>query len=171
MLCATILALTLFMVASKAPPSAALPILAPLPAIESPQLASPDDGRGDPGSDFQSVGQRPNPDASGKYHVGDGVSPPKLVFAPDPEFTDKARHKRVAGTVVVALTVDVAGKPQDVRVSRSLATDVSKKLQPIAQGLDENAVKAVKQYHFEPAEFRGKPVPVEITVEVHYRIN
>jgi len=71
----------------------------------------------------------------------------------------------------VALTVDVAGKPQDVRVSRSLATDVSKKLQPIAQGLDENAVKAVKQYHFEPAEFLGKPVPVEITVEVHYRIN
>jgi periplasmic protein TonB len=52
----------------------------------------------------------------------------------------------------------------------SLAEGVSKKLQPIALGLDENAIKAVKEYSFEPAEFQGKPVPVETTVEIDYRI-
>jgi TonB family protein len=72
--------------------------------------------------------------------------------------------------LVVSLTVDAAGRTRDVRVSRSLAEGVSKKLRPVALGLDENAVKAVKEYRFEPAEFQGKPVPVETTVEINYRI-
>ncbi len=76
----------------------------------------------------------------------------------------------VSGTVVVSLTVDAAGNPQEVRVSRSLAEDVSKKYKHIALGLDENAVEAVKQYRFAPGQFQGKPVPVEIQVSVSYRI-
>jgi protein TonB len=122
------------------------------------------------GADSQAVSPRPNPDASGKYHLGDGVSAPKLLFAPDPEFTDQARHKKVAGTVVVALTVDAAGNPENVRVARSLALDVNKKYKQIALGLDDNAVAAVKQYRFQPGQFQGKPVPVEIEVKVNYRI-
>jgi periplasmic protein TonB len=110
------------------------------------------------------------PDPSGKYHLGDGVSAPKLLFAPDPEFTDQARHKRVSGVVVVSLTVDAAGNPQNVRVARSMAEDVSKKYKKIAVGLDDNAVAAVKQYRFEPAQFQGKPVPVEIQVRINFRI-
>jgi len=47
---------------------------------------------------------------------------------------------------------------------------VSKKQRPIALAHDENAIKAVKEYRFEPAEFQGKPVPVETTVEINYRI-
>ena len=61
-------------------------------------------------------------------------------------------------------------RSQDVRVSRSLAQDVSKKFKHIAMGLDENALAAVKQYRFAPGEFQGKPVPVEIQVTVNYRI-
>ena len=86
--------------------------------------------------------------------MGDGVSAPQLVYAPDPEFTSKARKKELGGTVVVSLTVDATGKPQDVRVSRSLAEGVSKKLRTVALGMDESAVKAVKEYRFEPAEFQ-----------------
>jgi hypothetical protein len=62
-----------------------------------------------PGEQTGAASPRPNPDASGKYHLGDGVSAPKLLFAPDPEFTDQARRKRAGGTVVVALTVDAEG--------------------------------------------------------------
>jgi hypothetical protein len=87
---------------------------------------------------------------------GDGVSPLRLVYAPDPEFTDKARRKRLGGTLVVS--VDAAGKPHDVRVSRSLA-EASKKLRPIALGMDENAVKAVQEYRFEPGSFKASPCP------------
>src|ERR1700689_2375238 len=82
---------------------------------------------------------RPNPDASGKYHLGDGVTPPKLVSAVDPEFTAEARRKKLQGVVVVSLTVDTSGNPQDVRVARSMAEDVSKKDKQAAVGLDEKA--------------------------------
>jgi TonB family protein len=113
---------------------------------------------------------KPNPDASGKYHVGDGVLAPRLIFSVDPEFTDKARRKRLGGTCVVSMLVDVAGTPQDVHVVSSIATSVAPKLRSIAMGQDENAVKAAKAYRFEPATFEGKPVPVEIKVEINFRI-
>jgi TonB family protein len=122
------------------------------------------------GGDAKATSPTPNPDASGKYHLGDGVTAPKLIYSVDPEFTDEARHKRLEGVVVVALTVDTAGNPQDVRVSRSMAEDVSKKYKQIAVGLDEKAVEAVKQYRFEAGQYRGKPVPVEIEVHVNFRI-
>lgn len=112
----------------------------------------------------------PNPDASGKYHLGNGVTAPKLVFSVDPEFTDEARRKKLEGVVVVALTVDTEGKPQDVHVARSMAEDVSKKYKQTAVGLDEKAVAAVKQYRFQAGQFRGKPVPVEIEIHVNFRI-
>jgi TonB family protein len=166
--CAAVFCLTLLMAAEKAPQASALPLQSPLLERDRRQSASPDDSRRQNVADQGAVA--PNPDAEGKYHVGDGVSPPRLVYAPAPEFTDKARRKKLGGSLVVSLTVDAAGKPQDVRVSRSLAEGVSKKLRTIALGLDENAVKAVEEYRFEPAEFQGKPVPVETTVEINYRI-
>jgi TonB family protein len=95
-----------------------------------------------------------------------GVARRKLVFPRTPS----ARRKKLGGTSVVSLIVDAAGNPQDVRVLRSQGEGVSKKLRPTALGLDENAVKAVKEYRFEPAEFKGKPVPVETTVEISYHI-
>jgi TonB family protein len=122
------------------------------------------------GSGQSQVAPQQDPDASGKYHVGDGVSPPKLLYAPDPEYTDQARRKRLQGKVVLSLTVDTKGKPQDVRVLHSLSETVDKKLQAAAVGLDEKAVTAVKQYRFDPALLQGKPVSVETTVEVNYRI-
>jgi periplasmic protein TonB len=47
---------------------------------------------------------------------------------------------------------------------------VDKKFQAAALALDENAVKADRQYRFDPALFQGKPVSVETTVEISYRI-
>jgi protein TonB len=120
--------------------------------------------------DPQAASHEPNPDASGKYHLGDGVSAPKLLFAPDPEFADEARRKRVQGVTVLSLTVDISGNPQDVRVTRSMAEDVKEKYKHAAMSLDQKALEAVKQYRFQPGQFQGKPVPVEIPVSVSFRI-
>jgi len=49
------------------------------------------------GAAQQPTSPKPNPDASGKYHLGDGVTPPKLVSAVDPEFTAEARRKKLQG--------------------------------------------------------------------------
>jgi TonB family protein len=142
-------------------------VLASLFLCTMPPQASP---AGVPGPGQSQVAPQKNPDASGKYHIGDGVSSPKLLYAPDPEYTDQARRKRLQGKVVLSLTVDSKGIPQDVRVLHSLSETVDKKLQAAAVSLDEKALTAVKQYRFDPALFQGKPVSVETTVEVNYRI-
>ena len=111
----------------------------------------------------------PNPDASGIYHGGKGVTPPLLIYSVDPEFTDKARKKKFVGTCVLSMVVDTNGTPQNVQVVESIASS-NPKLQSAAKGLDENAIKAAKQYRFKPGTYQGKPVPVEIKVEINYRI-
>jgi periplasmic protein TonB len=113
---------------------------------------------------------RPNPDADGNYHLGDGVTAPKVISAPEPVPTEEARKKHIGGTVVLWVIVDQDGAPKDVRVARSLGADLSQDDKHIAGVLDDNARKAVEQYRFEPGRFHGKPVPVEIEVRVTYRV-
>jgi hypothetical protein len=40
----------------------------------------------------------------------------------------------------------------------------------IGYGLDENAIRAVSHYTFEPAMKDGKPVAVPISIEVSFRL-
>jgi periplasmic protein TonB len=95
----------------------------------------------------------------GFYHVGGGVAAPQLVYAVDPEFSDEARRAKYQGICIVTLIVDAQGNPQRVQVVHHLG-----------MGLDQKAVAAVKQYRFKPATLQGKPVPVEVNVEVNFRI-
>ncbi len=95
----------------------------------------------------------------GAYRVGGGVSAPKVVYDPDPEYSEEARKAKYQGTVVLWLVVAPDGKPQQIRVQRSLG-----------MGLDEKAVEAVRQWRFEPAKKDGQPVPVMINVEVNFRL-
>ena len=71
----------------------------------------------------------------------------------------EARKAKTKGIVLVNLVVDPHGLPQDVHVLRG-----------IGHGLDEKAVEAVKQYKFKPAMEGGKPVPVNLNVEVNFQI-
>lgn len=95
----------------------------------------------------------------GAYRVGGGVSAPKALYAPDPEYSEEARKAKYQGTVVLWLVVDASGKPQQIRVQRALG-----------MGLDEKAIEAVKQWKFDPARKDGQPVPVMINVEVNFRL-
>ena len=95
----------------------------------------------------------------GPKHIGGGVSAPQLIFQVDPEFSEEARKARTQGNVLVNLWVDEHGLPTHVRVLRG-----------IGMGLDEKAVEAVKQYKFKPAMEGGKPVLVELNVEVNFQI-
>jgi TonB family protein len=114
---------------------------------------------------------RPNPDASGNYHVGDGVTAPRLIFSVEPEFTEKARKRKINGNVTVQLIVDTDGHVRDAHVIKSSAENMTnKKDLEVASMLDQKAVEAVSQYRFKPATFQGKPVPVEARVEVYRNI-
>jgi TonB family protein len=91
--------------------------------------------------------------------IGGNVSPPLVLFAPEPEFSEQARQQKVAGNVLVYLQVGPDGLPTHVRVLRG-----------IGMGLDEKAVEAVRQYKFRPAMENGRPVTVEMNVEVNFQI-
>jgi TonB family protein len=101
----------------------------------------------------------PGPDASGIYHVGNGVLPPQIIYGPDPKYTSQASAAKYSGVSVVALIVDAQGRPQNVRILRHLK-----------MGLDEQTLAAIAQYKFKPATLEGKPVPVEINIEVKFKI-
>lgn len=95
----------------------------------------------------------------GAYHVGGGVSAPQVISYVDPEFSDEARRAKYQGVCVVSVIVDAQGNPQHVHVIR-----------PLGMGLDEKAIEAVRQYKFKPAMYQGHPVPVEVDIEVNFRI-
>jgi periplasmic protein TonB len=95
----------------------------------------------------------------GVFHVGGGVSAPRPVFSPDPEYSEEARKAKYQGTVVLGLVVGPDGRPRDMKVLRSLGL-----------GLDEKAIEAVKNWRFDPAVKDNKPVAVYISVEVDFRL-
>jgi protein TonB len=95
----------------------------------------------------------------GPRRIGGGVSQPVLIYSVEPEFSEEARKAKVAGNVLVNLWVDTNGNPSHVHVIRG-----------VGMGLDEKAIEAVRQYRFKPAMENGKPVLVELNVEVNFQI-
>jgi TonB family protein len=91
--------------------------------------------------------------------AGGSVTPPRVTFAPEPEFSTDARRSRISGSVLVYLQVGKDGMPYHIRI-----------LRPIGLGLDEKAAEAVAKYRFKPAMENGEPVPVELNVEVNFQI-
>jgi periplasmic protein TonB len=96
----------------------------------------------------------------GAYRVGGSVLAPRPLATPDPEYTEQAREAKLQGMCVLGLIVGADGKPRDIRVIRSLG-----------MGLDEKAVAAVRQWAFAPATKDGTPVPVQISIQVTFRLN
>jgi TonB family protein len=95
----------------------------------------------------------------GVYRLGGGDTPPVPIYAPDPEFSDEARRAKYQGIVLIAVIVDAQGNPQNPRVIRALG-----------MGLDEKALEAVKKYKFKPAMRGRTPIPVQISIEVNFRL-
>jgi TonB family protein len=150
-----------------APLGLLLGVILALPAGAIAQNSSPDQ-EPPPASAAPGNSQSPTPPPSiggasqkypGVYRVGGGVSAPKVIYAPDPEYSEEARKARYQGTEVLWLVVDAEGIPQNIRVQRSLG-----------MGLDEEALKAVKRWRFDPARKAGQPVAVMINVEINFRL-
>lgn len=93
------------------------------------------------------------------FQPNSGMTPPRVVFNPDPEYSEIARKLKYQGVVVVYLIVDPSGAPKDLQVVNRLGL-----------GLDDQAVAAVSTWKFEPATKEGVPVPVAINVEVNFHL-
>jgi TonB family protein len=95
------------------------------------------------------------------YHLGEGVSLPKAIFSPDPEYTKEAAKKKIEGTVLLSLIVLPDGTSRNVTVTKGLG-----------YGLDEQAVKAASTWRFQPGVRRsdGEAVPMSITAEITFHV-
>ncbi|HEY1463394.1 MAG TPA: energy transducer TonB [Terriglobales bacterium] len=95
----------------------------------------------------------------GVFRVGGGVSAPKPILTPDPEYSEEARKAKFQGTCVLSVIVGPDGRTSNIHIARSLGL-----------GLDEKAIEAVKGWTFQPAMKDGRPVAVAISVQVEFHL-
>ena len=104
---------------------------------------------------------RPQPEKVYKPGQDTGVTLPRVVRLVKPEYTPAAMQARIQGSVWVTAVVLASGDVGDVTVVTSLDTE---------HGLDQQAVDAVRQSKFEPGTKEGKPVPVEVTIQMTFTL-
>jgi protein TonB len=97
----------------------------------------------------------------GVYRPGSGVENPKLIREVRPAYTADAMRAKVQGAVWLECVVLPDGTVGDVRVIRSLDSTF---------GLDQEAMKAARQWRFQPGTRFGEPVPVLITIELTFTL-
>jgi TonB family protein len=95
-----------------------------------------------------------------------GVTAPRPIYDPDPEYSDAARRAKYQSSVLLWLVVAPNGRPRNIRVQRSLG-----------MGLDEKAIEAVspmavsaghaKRPTRRGADQRGSQRPVILTQVGH----
>jgi TonB family protein len=83
----------------------------------------------------------------------------RVIYRVEPEYTADAREKKIEGSVVLTLTIDHEGQPQNIQVKRSLYPS-----------LDQSAIEAARKMRFEPAMKDGQPVSMFISVEFVFAI-
>jgi TonB family protein len=90
----------------------------------------------------------------------DGFAMPTCVHCPDPPYADAARVAKVQGTVVLGVVITGEGKAGTIHV-----------LKAAPFGLTAQAIKAVRNWEFKPAQQRdGTPVSMAVPIEVTYRM-
>jgi TonB family protein len=107
----------------------------------------------------KSLSRRGQASAEGTYRIGNGVTSPKAIFAPDPDYSKGARKAKYQGTCVLSLIVGPDGQARDIKVTRA-----------VGYGLDINAVESIKKWKFEPGMKDGTPVATYATIEVAFHL-
>jgi TonB family protein len=94
-----------------------------------------------------------------KGEAAPGTAMPKCRYCPSPSYTNAARKAKYQGNVTLNVEIDEGG-----RVSAAVV------LTGTPYKLEEQAVKAVLGWQFEPATKDGQPVPVCVLVQVSFRL-
>jgi TonB family protein len=96
---------------------------------------------------------------TGAIHGNGGATRPRLIYGPEPEYSEQARKAKVQGSIALTVTVDANGDVADVKVVKGLGS-----------GLDEKAIEAVRTWKFKPGTEDGTPVRSEIAVDVSFHL-
>lgn len=96
----------------------------------------------------------------GVYRPGGAVTKPRLLSEVKPTYTNDALSAKIQGSVWLEVVVTTEGRAANIRVLRSLDPD----------GLDEQAIAAVRQWRFEPGRLAGDAVNVTVIVVLDFQI-
>ena len=89
------------------------------------------------------------------------MSTPRVLREVRPQYTADALRAKIQGTVMVDCVVLPDGTVGRVEVIKSLDN---------VFGLDQEAVKAAKQWRFAPGMRQGVPVSVLVTIELTFNL-
>lgn len=95
------------------------------------------------------------------HKPGNGVTLPVVTKQVKAVYTQQAMDARIEGTVGLEVVVKSDGMVGDVKIARSLDP---------TYGLDDQAVKAMKQWQFKPGTKDGKPVAVQVDVMINFTL-
>ena len=126
----------------------------------SMESRGPGDGRGMGPGDGLGPGQGGGA-GGGPYRPGNGVESPRVIRSVDPRYTAGAMRAHVTGVVWLEAVVLADGTVGDIQITKSLDS---------VFGLDEEAVKAAKQWRFLPGTRFGEPVAVLVSIELSFNL-
>jgi TonB family protein len=89
------------------------------------------------------------------------VTKPTVISEVKPQYTPEAMKARIQGSVMMTAVVRTDGTPDDIQVIKSLDAEY---------GLDKQAVAALSLWRFAPGTKGGKPVAVQVTVEMQFTL-
>lgn len=94
------------------------------------------------------------------YWVEDAVMRPSVIERFKADYTPEALADRRQGSIILNLIVGEDGMPRNFRIE-----------QDIGLGLAEKAIEAVMKWRFLPGIANGRPVPVEASIEIPFRLS
>jgi protein TonB len=97
-------------------------------------------------------------DVDAIFSLSDLDQKPRVVYQPAPIYPAELARKKLEGTVYILFLVDKSGKTRDLKVQKSSHPAFNKP-----------ALKAVKQWKFEPGKRKGKPVQFRMRVPITFQ--
>lgn len=97
----------------------------------------------------------------GEYDVGNGVTSPRILRQVKPAYTSEAMRAKVQGEVLLRCVVLPDGSVGRVEIVKSLDN---------VFGLDQEAIKAARQWKFVPGTRLGEPVAVRVTIALDFTL-
>ncbi len=92
------------------------------------------------------------------FSLSDLDQKPRVVYQPAPIYPPELARKSLQGTVYILFVVDQNGRTRDLKVQKSS--------HPV---FNNPALKAVKQWKFEPGKRKGKPVQFRMRVPITFQ--
>ena len=107
-----------------------------------------------------SSGNNPNPNEADRvYNPHDVTQRARVLFKPEPQYTEEARKNSITGTVILRVVFSKTGEVTNIRAMQSLQG-----------GLTEKAIAAARQIRFVPATRNGQPVSMYMQLEYNFNL-